>query len=190
MPNFKKGFTLIELLVVIAIIGLLASIVLVSLNSVRGNARDAKRASDVNQIRLAVELVRDANYGVPPDTAGVVYCLGISSCWSDVIGSSAVDTALQPYLSTIPTDPLDERIYNAYVYRSPGKYWLPSPINFVQGGPTSYSIAWKPDVPDNSNPTEAQCKAMGGTWAAWDNSPGATHCPSGGSCRQCGMLVE
>lgn len=52
----QKGFTLIELLVVIAIIGLLASVVLLSLNSARAKSRDAKRLSDVRQLVSALEL--------------------------------------------------------------------------------------------------------------------------------------
>jgi prepilin-type N-terminal cleavage/methylation domain-containing protein len=64
----SKGFTLIELLVVISIIGLLASIVLASLNSARAKGRYAQMVADMDQIRLAVELDADNRGGVyPPD---------------------------------------------------------------------------------------------------------------------------
>lgn len=64
MFNFikrNKGFTLIELLVVIAIIGILASVVLASLNSARRKSRDARRIADVKQVQLALELLFDSN---------------------------------------------------------------------------------------------------------------------------------
>jgi len=52
----RKGFTLIELLVVIAIIGVLSSVVLVSMRDIRARARDARRVEDLNQLKLALEL--------------------------------------------------------------------------------------------------------------------------------------
>lgn len=46
----KKGFTMVELLVIMAIIGILASIILVSLAGARDKARDTKRKVELSQI--------------------------------------------------------------------------------------------------------------------------------------------
>ena len=61
----QKGFTLIELLVVISIIGILSSIVLISMGGAREKARDAKRQSDIRQIATACELFYSDDEGYP-----------------------------------------------------------------------------------------------------------------------------
>src|SRR3989338_4588404 len=63
--NKQKGFTLIELLVVISVIGFLASVILVSLNSARAKARDARIIADFKQINNALDLFYDKNNRMP-----------------------------------------------------------------------------------------------------------------------------
>lgn len=97
----KQGFTLIELLVVIAIIGMLSSIVLASLNSARGKARDAQRSGSIRQLQNALEMYYDAN-GQYPSSADVVF-------------PGILSIALTPtYIKSIPTDPNPSTPYRYY----------------------------------------------------------------------------
>lgn len=66
----SSGFTLIELLVVIAIIGLLATVVLVSLNTARANAKNSRQKLDLVQMGKALELYF-SEFDAYPSTGGV-----------------------------------------------------------------------------------------------------------------------
>lgn len=65
--RFKsRGFTLVELLVVIAIVGILVSLLLPALSSVRESARSASCKSNLKQLGLAIKMYDSAKGHYPP----------------------------------------------------------------------------------------------------------------------------
>lgn len=119
----KIGFTLVELLVVISVIGLLASVILISLNSARAKARDARRIADLRQAASALELYFDTNSQYPPDVVacdtsrgGSVDCTpgtsGVPGEW--VAGGFA--SVSPAFMSSLPKDPENLNNPNFYYY--------------------------------------------------------------------------
>jgi len=103
----NKGFTLIELLVVIAVIGLLSSIVLVSLGGVRAKARDARRQAELKNLQTALLLYYDKYKKMPINrTPGYGYCD------HDDFLQELVDERL---VGSTPKDP-GSRVYCYYNY--------------------------------------------------------------------------
>lgn len=99
--NSQFGFTLIELLVVISIIGFLSTIVLVSINNARVNARNTKRVTEYKKAAEAIQLYYQDNGVLPPYNG----CLGPAAerCFSNAAqGNDAFVAEMSQYINKLP----------------------------------------------------------------------------------------
>lgn len=104
--NLVSGFTLLELLVVVAIIGILSSVVMVSLSNTRAKARDSKAINDMNQIQKALILYRD-KYSVNPPNVGADEVTKFNNMAQNLINEG--------FMSSVPVPP-SNHTYMYYNY--------------------------------------------------------------------------
>jgi type II secretion system protein G len=110
----KKGFTLIELLVVVAVLGLLATIILFSVDNIRAKSRDSRRVADIKSIQEALSMYYNNNYLYPDSGGGVIEINGTSDAMSQALISDGV-------IQGVPVDPLNKEMGGVtykYYYQS------------------------------------------------------------------------
>ena len=117
----RSGFTLIELLVVISIIGVLSTIAMTSLNVARAKARDARRLSDMEQIRIALEMYKsDHGYYPNENSTATTGDGGWEMSYED--GGDFIDALKDEgyFPNGVPVDPVNNSSKCYYYYRYTG----------------------------------------------------------------------
>ena len=125
----QKGFTLIELMIVIAIIGLLSSIVLVSVKDASARARDAVRKQDMTMLKKALEAYWLGSFHYPTESLCTDSSVGCGGCGCAVsnfpngnnwdTNSDFQDLIAEGYIGVIPVDPINDSTYH-YRYEPDG----------------------------------------------------------------------
>ena len=114
---FKTGFTLIELLITMGILGILATVLIVSINPGRqfAKARDTERETELIAILSMIYQYASEHSGELPDTDGnsatsnfptSLTCIGTGGSCFNLAGAGATGEKIVPvYAIELPKDP-------------------------------------------------------------------------------------
>ncbi len=100
----QSGFTLLEVLVAAVIVIVLTAVGVTSYSAVTQKSRDARRTSDLEQVRSALEMYRSDNGYYP--NAG-------NGNWTNISSLSA-GGLVPSFMQSIPADPRDTTNYYQY----------------------------------------------------------------------------
>jgi prepilin-type N-terminal cleavage/methylation domain-containing protein len=120
----QKGFTLIELLLIISIIGFISSIVLVTTDSAKADARDANRIQNIQNLAKTIEIYYNDNNHCPPEIRGSGNGWGWSFSFDDWASYGGLKSELVPkYIASMPKSVGNEsNNYYTYTYAAENAY--------------------------------------------------------------------
>ncbi|MDR3582450.1 MAG: type II secretion system protein [Candidatus Pacebacteria bacterium] len=144
----EKGFTLIEILIVVAIIAVLASIVIVGVGPAQQSGRDARRISDLQNVRNGLQLYYSKCGFYPGATSGSTLCPAQTNSYA---GMTTALTGSNLGISSIPVDPSSNRNYY-YAASADGSSYtlgavLENPNNSVFNGYTAPTAVIPTSIP-------------------------------------------
>jgi prepilin-type N-terminal cleavage/methylation domain-containing protein len=110
MRASRPAFTLLEIIVAIAIIGILTGLAAISYQGVQARGRDAQRANDLSQLKIALSTYYTATSPNQYPTAASATVINNST--------DPLTVALKPnFIKEVPLDPLNAG-NNVYKYQS------------------------------------------------------------------------
>lgn len=148
MNTKKNGFTIIELIVVVAIIAVLAAIVITNVNIYMVKARDARRKADIKQIMLALEMYYADNGQYPTGS----WLTSNNTNWA------TLQTALAPYLRSLPKDPRQDT--SGYPYEGKRAYGYYSNNYGMTATCNWYMLLSVPELSGFTSPGVTACNGV------------------------------